>query len=186
MTTATAARRTPDPATHLQRLYAVRFTFAIVWAGALLTTASHLGAPAVGLLVVYPLFDLVAAVVDARTTPDARTPALLYTNVVVSGVTTIGVALACASGIPAVLRLWGAWAVVAGIIQLLVGVARRRIGGQWPMIASGGISVLAGGSFIVAASADDPKLTNLAGYAVLGGIFFLVSALRLGRSARKL
>ncbi len=49
------------------------------------------------------------------------------------------------------------------------------------MMLSGGISVLAGTQFFLGASASDPELTNLAGYAVLGGIFFLVSALRLGR-----
>jgi hypothetical protein len=58
------------------------------------------------------------------------------------------------------------------------------MGGQWPMIISGGVSVLAGASFIVAASADNPTLTNTAGYAIAGGIFFLISALRLGHAAK--
>jgi hypothetical protein len=61
-----------------------------------------------------------------------------------------------------VLHVWGAWAVVAGLVQLIVGVTRRKMGGQWPMIASGGISVLAGASFIVGASADNLTLTNAA------------------------
>jgi hypothetical protein len=52
------------------------------------------------------------------------------------------------------------------------------------MILSGGISMLAGLSFVAGASAADPKLTNIAGYAVLGGIFFLVSAIRLGRQPK--
>jgi hypothetical protein len=52
------------------------------------------------------------------------------------------------------------------------------------MILSGGISVLAGASFIAMASRDDASLTSLAGYAVLGGVFFLISAIRLGRAAR--
>jgi hypothetical protein len=52
------------------------------------------------------------------------------------------------------------------------------------MILSGGISVVAGTSFILQASADGASLTNLAGYALLGGIFFLVSALRLGRKPK--
>ena len=50
------------------------------------------------------------------------------------------------------------------------------------MIASGGISVLARASFI-AQSRGAGSVTTLAGYAVLGGIFFLVSALRLRRGA---
>jgi hypothetical protein len=41
----------------------------------------------------------------------------------------------------------------------------------------GAISALAGASFIASAGADDPALTI--GYAVPGGTFFLISALRL-------
>ena len=167
----------------LRRLYFVRFGFAIVWALVMFTTASTLGPLAVTLLVLYPLFDVAAAIVDARASRTTGSPVLLYVNIAVSLITAAGVAIACASGIPAVLRVWGAWAVVAGLVQLIVGATRRTMGGQWPMIISGAISVLAGGSFIVGASADDPTLTNAAGYAIPGGIFFLISAFRLGRTA---
>ena len=51
------------------------------------------------------------------------------------------------------------------------------------MILSGGISVLAGAGF-VASSRAGTSVTGIAGYAVLGGVFFLVSALRLGRAAK--
>ncbi|MER6767599.1 hypothetical protein ABT266_46180, partial [Amycolatopsis sp. NPDC000746] len=71
--------------------------------------------------------------------------------------------------------------VAAGLVQLVVAVGRRGMGGQWPMILSGGISVLAGANFILSAGAPNPPLAAVAGYAVLGGIFFLVSAIRLGR-----
>jgi uncharacterized membrane protein HdeD (DUF308 family) len=125
-----------------------------------------------------------AAVVDARASRGTGSPALLYANVAVSLLAAAGVAVAGASGIPAVLRVWGAWAVVAGLIQLAVGVTRRRMGGQWPMIVSGGISVLAGAAFIAGASADDPTLTNAIGYAIPGAVFFLISAIRLGRAVR--
>jgi hypothetical protein len=53
------------------------------------------------------------------------------------------------------------------------------------MILSGGISTLAGTSFIVQAAADGASLRSLAGYALLGGIFFLTSAVRLGRATAK-
>ncbi|GAA3200592.1 hypothetical protein [Nonomuraea roseoviolacea] len=171
-------------ASALRRLYFVRFVFAGVWALVMLTTAANLGPLAVTLLVLYPLFDVAAAIVDARASRTTGSPALLYVNMAVSLVAAIGVAIACMSGIPAVLRVWGAWAVVAGLIQLIVGVTRRKMGGQWPMIISGGISVLAGASFILGASAADPTLINAAGYAVAGGIFFLISALRLGRAVK--
>ena len=161
----------------LRRLYFVRFGFAVVWAALLFASASHLGPLSVTLLVLYPLFDVAAAVADARS---SRTTAL-FANIAVSSLAAVGVAVACASGIPAVLRVWGAWAVLAGVVQLVVGLGRRRMGGQWPMILSGGISVLAGASFVAQAGADGASLRSLAGYATLGGIFFLVSALRLGR-----
>jgi uncharacterized membrane protein HdeD (DUF308 family) len=167
----------------LRRLYFVRFAFAIVWALVMFTTAEHLGPLARTLLVLYPLFDVAAAVVDARASRATGRPVLLYVNVVVSLLAAAGLAFAGAAGIPAVLRVWGAWAVVAGLVQLLVALARRGMGGQWPMILSGGISVLAGGSFIAGAAADDPVLTNAIAYAVPGAIFFLVSAVRLGRAA---
>lgn len=83
------------------------------------------------------------------------------------------------------LRVWGAWAVTAGLVQLVVALRRRGLGGQLPMVLSGGLSVLAGGAFIAMASGDDAEISGLAGYATLGGIFFLVSALRLGSSSRR-
>jgi uncharacterized membrane protein HdeD (DUF308 family) len=168
----------------LRRLYFVRFAFAIVWAALLFLTASRLGPLGIVLVVVYPLFDVAAAVVDVRSSRATGSARGLYVNIVISLLAAAGLAVAGASGVPAVLRVWGAWAIVAGLVQLIVAVSRRGMGGQWPMILSGGISVLAGGSFIVGAAAPDPVLTNVAGYAVLGGIFFLVSALRLGRAAK--
>src|SRR3954467_1846595 len=173
MSTIAASPRISGTASVLRRLYFVRFAFAIVWALVMFTTASKLGPVAVTLLVLYPLFDMAAAIIDARASRTTGSPALLYVNIAVSLITAIGVAIACTSGIPAVLRGWGAWAVVAGLVQLIVGVTRRKMGGQWPMIISGGISVLAGGSFIAGASAANASLSNVAGYAVLGGIFFL-------------
>ncbi|MEV4513414.1 hypothetical protein AB0K00_31130 [Dactylosporangium sp. NPDC049525] len=184
MTTTVAAPGISTTASTLRRLYFVRFAFAIVWALVMFTTAEHLGPLAVTLLVLYPLFDVASAIIDARASRTTGSPNLLYANVAVSLLAAAGVAAASASDIPAVLRVWGAWAIVAGLIQLIVAVTRRKMGGQWPMIISGGISVLAGGSFIAGASAADPTLTNAIGYAIPGAIFFLISAIRLGRAAK--
>ncbi|QFY07567.1 hypothetical protein GBF35_13510 [Nonomuraea phyllanthi] len=184
MTTIAASPGVSGTASVLRRLYFARFAFAIVWALVMFTTAATLGPVAVALLVLYPLFDVAAAVTDAGASRAGGSPALLYVYIAVSLVTAIGVAIACMSGIPAVLRVWGAWAIVAGLVQLIVGVTRRAMGGQWPMILSGGISVLAGTSFVLGASAPNPTLVNAAGYAIPGGIFFLISAWRLGRAAK--
>ncbi|MEV7913953.1 hypothetical protein [Streptomyces griseus] len=166
--------------TALRKLYFLRFAFAAVWAALLFATADTLGALTATLLVIYPLFDVACAVVDIRSArANGRPVRALYVNIALSALTGIGLAVAATSGIPAVLRIWGVWAVTAGIVQLVVGAARRQLGGQWAMIASGGISTLAGASFIAQAGKGG---ASLAGYAFLGGVFFLVSALRLGRA----
>ncbi|WBB52564.1 hypothetical protein [Verrucosispora sp. WMMD573] len=184
MTTIAASPGLSEAASALRRLYFIRFAFAIVWAGVTIAAAQEIGPLAVALFVLYPLFDVGAAIYDLRSSRATGSPTLLYVNIAVSLIAAVGVGVAGASGVPAVLRVWGAWAIVAGLVQLVVGVTRRRMGGQWPMIISGGISVLAGGSFIVAAAADDPSLINAAGYAIPGAIFFLIAAIRLGRTAK--
>lgn len=176
-------------ASALRRLYLTRFGFAIAWAvllvvsTAVLGTAGTLGPLTVVLLVLYPLADLVAAAIDRRATRAGAPSALLVINIVLSLLAAIGLVLAVMSGAGAVLLVWGLWAITAGVVQLIVGVRRRALGGQWAMILSGGISVLAGAGFASSAGGSSPSVTGIAGYAVLGGIFFLVSALRLRRVA---
>ncbi|WP_221353271.1 hypothetical protein [Streptomyces beigongshangae] len=168
----------------LRKLYFVRFAFAAVWAALLFATAGDTLGPVSGtLLVVYPLFDVAAAVVDARSArANGGTAPALLANIVISSLAAVGLAVAATSGVPAALRVWGAWAVLSGVAQLVAGAVRRKLGGQWAMIISGAISTFAGASFLAQAGADDPMLKGLAGYAFLGGVFFLVSALRLGRT----
>jgi hypothetical protein len=182
-TAPTAARTAATKA--LRTLYYSRFGFAVVWAVLTMVVAKTINPAAAVLLVIYPLFDVAAAVIDFRTAGSARPKSPLYVNMALSLLATVGLAVAAASGIPAVLRVWGAWAITAGIVQLVVAILRYRLGGQWPMILSGGISVLAGGSFVLMAGKPDPSLTSIAGYAILGGIFFLSSAIRLHRLAGK-
>lgn len=184
MSTVAASPAVSQTASALRRLYFVRAAFAIVWAVVTIATAKEVGPLTVTLFVLYPLFDVGAAIYDMRSSRSTGSPTLLYVNMVVSMIAAIGVGAAAASGVPAMLRVWGAWAIVAGLVQLVVGVTRRTMGGQWPMIISGGLSVLAGGSFVAGASAADPMLTNAAGYAIPGAIFFLIAAFRLGRGAK--
>jgi uncharacterized membrane protein HdeD (DUF308 family) len=165
----------PRVAPPLRRLYLVRFGFAVVWAALLVLTGTPFGLAAAALVVLYPLFDVAAAVVDLRRSRSRE----LVANVAISLVAAVGLGVAATSGVPAVLRVWGIWAIVAGAIQLVLAVRRRALGGQWPMILSGGLSVLAGAGFVASAGAAGPSLLGIAGYAALGGIFFLVSALRV-------
>ena len=186
MTTASAPPLAVAP---LRTLYRARFGFAVVWAALLVLTASSLDsldpirAVTVALLVLYPLVDVAAAVVDLRSPRAARPGAALSVNVALSLLAAVGLAIAVGSDLAAVLRVWGAWAITAGIVQLVVAVSRRRLGGQWAQVLSGGISVLAGGSFIASAGSSSASLGLVAGYATLGGVFFLVSAVRLHRTA---
>jgi uncharacterized membrane protein HdeD (DUF308 family) len=167
----------------LRRLYALRAGFAVVWAVALVLAGPALGPVADVLLVLYPLVDVAAALVDAGSSRGRGAAPGLVVNVVVSTAAAVGLVLAVGAGLPDVLRVWGAWAVAAGLVQLAVAVRRRALGGQWAMIASGSISTLAGVSFVLQAAGPHPSVVGLAGYALLGGVFFLVSALRLGRGA---
>ncbi|MGW1341097.1 hypothetical protein ACWCOV_08595 [Kribbella sp. NPDC002412] len=169
----------------LRNLYYARFGFAVVWAGLLALTASTLNPASITLLVIYPLFDVAAAVIDFRSSGAARPRIPLYVNMAVSLLAAIGLAVAVTSGIPDVLRVWGVWAIIAGIVQLIVAVLRHRLGGQWAMILSGGISTLAGTSFILQAGGAKASVTTIAGYATLGGVFFLISAIRMHRHAAK-
>jgi uncharacterized membrane protein HdeD (DUF308 family) len=74
--------------------------------------------------------------------------------------------------------------VLTGLIQLLLGLRRRReLGGQWPMILSGGQSMLAGVLFVVQAHDPTKGIINLAGYSAVGAIYFLIAALRLRKAA---
>ncbi|RWZ67703.1 hypothetical protein ELQ92_00015 [Labedella populi] len=168
----------------LRNLYATRFGFAIVWAVLFALTASTLNPLSIALLVLYPAVDLVAAVIDHRTSRASRPAPLLFVNMALSLLTAIGLAVAVTSGLPAVLIVWGVWAITTGGVQLVVGITRRSLGGQWPMILSGGISVLAGAGFILMSGGPSASLVGLAGYATLGGIFFLISALRLNSTTK--
>ena len=182
MTTATPATPTPSAsAPALRKLYFVRFGFAVVWAALVFAFAGSLGPVAGILLVIYPAFDLAAAAFDARSSRPAGSTRLLYVNMALSLLAAIGLGIAATSGAPAVLTVWGAWALTAGAVQLAVGISRRALGGQWVMIISGGLSVVVGALFIAMAGGASASLTSLGGYATLGGIFFLISALRLRR-----
>jgi uncharacterized membrane protein HdeD (DUF308 family) len=162
----------------LARLYLLRGGFAVVWAIAFAVLASPYDRVALALAVLYPVVDLVCSLVDARS---ASRPALPYVNAALSLAAAVALTLVGTGDLGPVLLVWGAWAVTAGAVQLLVALGRRAGGGQWPMVLSGGISVLAGVAF-AATSASATSATGLAGYALLGGVFFLVSGLRLGRT----
>lgn len=175
------------------RLYLGRALLALIWAALLavslssvgtLTANSSLPVLASVLLIAYPIIDVIASLLDARAQQASGTSRIQLVNAGISMVTTVAVALAVTDGPASVLRVFGAWALLSGLIQLGLAVTRLRRGlrGQWPMIVSGGVSALIGISFVAAATQTEISLASLNGYAVGGAVLYLVSAYRLSRS----
>jgi uncharacterized membrane protein HdeD (DUF308 family) len=176
----------PSPAlrTIPRQIIVARAGFALVWAAAVViavgnkvpTTDTELPTAAALLLASYPLIDVVASLVAATFT-DTRA---LRINAAVSALAVVGIsAAAFGSDAGSTLAAFGAWAVVSGAIQLGMALHRRRArGGQLPMIVSGGLSTLAGLSFIAASRNDEAHLATLAGYMAFGAVLYLLWARR--------
>jgi uncharacterized membrane protein HdeD (DUF308 family) len=174
---------TPD--THqehwLKRYYLMRAAFSIVWVGLALAIGTKEAAIATLLLVVYPAWDAIANWLDAARSGGPARNRTQKVNVVVSALAALGVALASQAGIAAVVAVIGVWAVVAGLLQLGTAVRRWKTqGAQWTMVLSGAQSALAGGLFVVQSrGATPPSIANIAGYAGVGALYFLISGLWL-------
>jgi len=169
----------------LRNLYFLRAVFSIVWVilVALFTKTSF--GIAAALLIIYPAWDVVGTFLDIRIHSGNTSKTPQYVNVAISTITTIAVGLALQKGVPEALIVFGIWAILTGLIQLILGLKRRRLlGGQWPMIISGGQSVLGGTSFIVLAHDPTMGITSLAGYAAFGAFYYLLAAFRLGKTAK--
>ena len=106
-----------------------------------------------GLLVIYPLIDLVASVIDARR---QRGPArrLLRANAAVSALAAVALGVTATGSVADVLAVFGAWAGITGAAQLVVVLRRRaQLGSQWPLRLANGVSIVAGVAFVSAALA---------------------------------
>jgi uncharacterized membrane protein HdeD (DUF308 family) len=172
------------PAQALRTLYFVRAAFSAVWVSLVLLVVNSSPTLTAVLLLLYPAWDVLATFGDLRANRGTgATPLPQYVNIVIGSLTTLAVGLALRQGIAAVLLVFGVWAVLTGLIQLLLGLRRRRsLGGQWPMILSGGQSILAGVFFVVQAHDPSKGVTNVAGYSAVGALYFLLAALRLRKA----
>jgi uncharacterized membrane protein HdeD (DUF308 family) len=175
-----------ETARSLRRLYFIRAAFSVSWVILIsLFAKTSMGITSI-LLVVYPAWDLIATFGDIRANQNSPSKTPQYVNAVISAVTTIAVGLALQKGVPETLIVFGAWAILTGFIQLVLGLQRRRLlGGQWPMILSGGQSVIAGVSFIIMAHAPTMGIINLAGYAAFGAFYYVLSAVRLSKTIKQ-
>jgi len=171
----------------LKRYYFLRAFVSAVWVVAAFT----LGAtnPLIGgvLLVLYPAWDAFANARDAAANGGLRANVPQAFNTVVSALVAAGVLAALNFDPRLVLVLFGVWAVLAGLLQLAVGVRRwRTYGAQWAMVLSGAQSALAGGFFIKSAAAPAmPVIAIVAPYAAFGTFYFLVSAILLALKTRR-
>jgi uncharacterized membrane protein HdeD (DUF308 family) len=181
-----AARPTSNP----QRIAVVRAVLALLWAVAVVlavgddvpSTDADVPVAAGALLATYPLIDAVASLLSDRGAGTARRVVRL--NGLISAIAVIAIGIAAfGSDAGATLAAFGAWAAITGALQLGVAVRRRNAGRQLPMMVSGGLSTVAGLSFVAAAGGTDAHLATLAGYMALGAVLYLLWASR-ARTAR--
>lgn len=170
--------------TWLQSYYSARAIFSIVWVAAALLFS---GQPVLAalLLVLYPAWDSLANLVDARVNGGLKANPSQALNVAVSAITTLAVIAVAGNSDYAVLTVFGIWAILAGLLQLYTGIRRwRRYGAQWAMILSGAQSALAGG-FMISRSLGTaaPTILDVVPYAAFGAFYFLVSAVWLAVAA---
>jgi uncharacterized membrane protein HdeD (DUF308 family) len=185
-----AARRevrdTPPSRGVPQRIAVVRAVLALVWAAPLLivvgdevpSTSSDVPIGAAALLATYPAIDVIASIAAALGMDASGR--LLRINVALSALAVVAIgAAAFGADAGATLVAFGAWAAVSGAIQFGIAVRRRRAEGrQLPMIVSGGLSTIAGISFLAASGMDDADLATVGGYMALGALLYLLWAYR--------
>jgi uncharacterized membrane protein HdeD (DUF308 family) len=188
MTTTTA----PAPLTRLRTLSIIRAAFSIVWVALVVATTSSLvsadvpTAAAAVLLVVYPVWDSVATLIERRLVGRDPLDPIRIVNVVLGVVAAVAMVVAVLHTVGAALLVFGVWAFLSGALQLVVALRRRRaVGAQWPMIISGGLSVVAGLSFAAMSTSPTSGLSTLAGYSAFGAFWFVVSAVALALRARR-
>jgi uncharacterized membrane protein HdeD (DUF308 family) len=170
---------------HTLHVYVARGVIAIAWAAVFAAVSETLTTGVGVLLVLYPLIDAVASLIDAQR-QRGSTRQLLLADAAVSAIAAIGLGIAATGSREDVFAVFGAWALISGLAQFVVALRRGpRFGKQWPMLFAGIGSILIGTVFIVAATRNNPPLEMLAIYAATGGADFLVEAWLLVRRRRR-
>ena len=165
----------------LRAYYFLRAAVSVVWVGAVFTVGARSPMIAAGLLLAYPAWDALANLVDASRSGGLERNPTQMINLLVSLATTIAVGFALTKGMNLVLGVFGGWAILSGLLQLATAIRRwKRAGAQWAMVLSGAQSALAGAFFIIQARGSAPaSIATIGGYAAVGAIYFLVSAVWL-------
>lgn len=176
----------------LRSLYLIRVAFSLIWVALVAATSASLVSAdrptviAAVLLVIYPLSDAIATLLERRMAGTGSTDRVSTTNMALGLATTAGMIIAVFSTIGTTLLVFGIWALLSGAIQLVVAIRRRHtVGAQWPMVISGGQSVLAGASFAAMSASATSSLSTVAGYSAFGAFWFLVSVIALSIRSRR-
>jgi hypothetical protein len=168
----------------LRNLYFTRTAVQLLWAGVVLAEAVSNPGLAAGLLILYPLWDVACTIYDLRssTRSISGAPTAQYVNVALGVLAAIGIFLTVFKSPQYAVATFGAWALTAGLAQLATGIFRRKqLGGQWAMILSGLQSTAAGVAFILGGLSGKTHIKDLGGYAIFGGVYFLIAGFLLHR-----
>lgn len=174
----------------LSRLYIGRAGLSLVWVTVLALLVGPSGwatsfTPQVRTwLVLYPLGDAIATAFDLRATPQRSHKLIQQVNVITSLFAAAALLGASPRNSFNPVRVFGVWAVVAGVIQLLVAVRRNSAShAHWLMGISRGGSVLAGITFLSDQGVGVSGASVLIQYSTGGALWYVLAAIWLGYSA---
>jgi hypothetical protein len=177
-----------EPTRSLRNLYLVRTAFQVVWAASVISTAVSQPQVAALLFLLYPLWDVACTIYDLNTfskSGSSRTSQII--NAALGIAAAIGIGLTVFQTPIYAVAIFGVWAFGAGVLQLVVGLIRRKElgGGQWSMILSGAQSALAGIAFVVLGLHEKRHIKDVGGYAIFGALYFLIGGILLSRKLSK-
>ena len=175
-----------DTARSLRVLYFTRTSFSILWVILVSFFGRKSSSVASVLLIIYPIWDVIGTILDIRANRNnntSKTPQ--YVNIVISTLTALVFAYTLRQGIVLTLIAFGAWAILTGLIQFILGLRRKRtMEGQWPMIVSGAQSMIGGAVNIILAHNTAKGIPGLATYVAFGAFYFLLAAIRLNKTIK--
>lgn len=146
-------RTSADTIHWLRFYYSLRALFSLVWVAAIVILGPRFPFLGGTLLLIYPAWDGLANIIDARHNGGLRRNPTQAFNTAVSGVATLAVAGGLAVSMNVVLGIFGVWASLSGLLQLATAVRRwKSVGTQWAMALSGAQSAVVGVTFLWKAS----------------------------------
>jgi hypothetical protein len=172
----------------LRNLYFVRTAFQAVWAASVILSAMREPQIAAVLFLLYPLWDVACTVYDLNTSSAPGNARISQRINALLGVGAgIGIGLTVFHQPIYSVAVFGVWAFGAGLLQLVLGLIRRKQlgGGQWAMVLSGAQSMLAGVAYFLGGLYDKLHIKDVGGYAIFGALYFLIGGILLTRRLSK-